>query len=54
MRPFLIVGCWVGPGAAFPFVAEQEGIKNSHILRRQQVGIDLVLHLAFASVALSG
>jgi hypothetical protein len=54
MRLIVIVSCWAGLGAAFPFVAQQEGIKNSHILRRQQVSIDFVLYPAFASVTLSG
>ncbi|CZR67509.1 uncharacterized protein PAC_17408 [Phialocephala subalpina] len=38
MRFLLSIASLAAIAAAFPFVAEQEGIKNSHIVRRQQSG----------------
>ena len=45
MRTIWFIACCAGVAAAFPFVAEQEGIKNAHILRRQQVFNLFVYHL---------
>ncbi|PMD19253.1 Cloroperoxidase [Hyaloscypha hepaticicola] len=38
MRTIWSIACCAGVAAAFPFVVRQEGIKNAHILQRQQSG----------------
>jgi hypothetical protein len=37
MRVLVGLVALAGSGLAFPFAAKQEGIKNGHIIRRQQV-----------------
>jgi len=53
MRTIWSIACCAGLAAAFPFVAKQEGIKNAHILRRQQVINLFVSHLYQSFVALA-
>jgi hypothetical protein len=41
MRRLVGLLALAGSGLAFPFAAEQEGIQNGHIIRRQQVFISI-------------
>ena len=45
MKAVPITFCLVGLGSSYSFIAQQEGIKNEHLLKRQQVSAASKGHL---------